>query len=387
VTIREAHEGYITWDQYEAHLAQLAANSQAYIPPRLRPPREGPALLQGLALCGRCGARMTIRYHQRGSQRIVPDYVCQGEGVARSTPPCQRLLGREVDAAIGALLVESLTPEAVADILRVHDEVLARADEAARLRRHAVERAQYEADLAQRRYVRVDPDNRLVADILEQEWNHKLQTLAAAHEAAERQRQADETELTAMERAALLDLPCDFAHLWHDPRTTDLERKRLVRLVIEDVTLLRAAHIVVQVRFKGGATRTLAVPLPPPFAHARLTPVATLAAIDHLLDQAADAEVASTLNAQGYRTFVGLPFQAMHVSQLRRTHGIKDRYTRLREAGWLTAEELGAGLNIKPQTVWRWYRRGRVRGERYNERGTCLFWPPACTFARQDAEA
>jgi hypothetical protein len=292
-----------------------------------------------------------------------------------------------VDAAVGALLLEAMTPEAIAAILSVHDEVRARADEAARLRQQAVERAQYAAELAQRRYVRVDPENRLVADILESEWNAKLRALGAAREAAEQQRQADEADLSPMERAALLDLPCDFVHLWRDPRTTDQDRKRLVRLVIEDVTLLKAEHIVVQVRFKGGATRTLAVPLPPPCTQARLTPVATLTALDHLLDQAADVEVAAALNAQGYRTFAGLPFQAIHVSQLRRTHGIKDRYTRLREAGWLTAEELAATLNIRPQTVWRWYRRGRLRGERYNERGTCLFWPPTCDIARHDEEA
>jgi hypothetical protein len=142
----------------------------------------------------------------------------------------------------------------------------------------------------------------------------------------------------------------------------------------------------VQVRFKGGATRTLAVPLPPPFAAARLTPVATLAAIDRLLDQMTDAGIAAALNAQGYRTFAGLPFAATHVGQLRRTHGLQDRYTRLREAGLLTAAELAARLGVQPQTIWRWYHAGRLRGEQYNDRGTCLFWPPTDETMR-DKEA
>ncbi len=387
VTIRDAHAGYITWAEYEAHLAQLAANSQAYTPPRLRPPREGPALLQGLALCGRCGARMTVRYHQRGGRRIVPDYVCQREGVARGAPPCQRFLGRAVDAAVGALLLAAVTPEAVAATLAVHDEVRARADDAARLRQQAVERAQYEAELAQRRYLRADPDNRLVAGVLESEWDDKLRALAAAREAAERQRQADEAQLSTVERAALLELPGDFAQLWCDPRTTDQDRKRLARLIIEDVTLLKTDHIIAQVRFKGGATRTLTVPLPPPFAEARLTPVATLAAIDRFLDEATDREIAAPLNAHGYRTFAGLPFEAAHVRQLRHGHGLKDRYTRLREAGLLTAAELAARLNVRPQTIWRWYRCGRLRGERYNDRGTRLFWPPTDETMRDDEEA
>lgn len=375
VTIRDAHAGYLSWAEYEANLAQLAANSRAYIPPRLRPPREGPALLQGLALCGRCGARMSVRYHQRAGQRIVPDYVCQREGVARGTPPCQRFLGRDVDAAVGALLLAEVTPETVAVTLAVHDEVRARAADAARLRHQAVERAQYEADLAQRRYLRADPDNRLVAGVLEGEWNERLRALEAAREAAERQRQADEAQLGAVERAAFLALPGDFAQLWRDARTTDQDRKRLVRLIIEDVTLLKTDRIVAQVRFTGGSTRTLTVPLPPPFAEARLTPVTTLAAIDRLLDQTTDAGAAAALNAQGDRTFAGLPFQAAHVGQLRRTHGLQDRYTRLREAGLLTAAELATRLGVRPQTIWRWYRAGRIRGEPYNDRGTCLFWP------------
>jgi len=387
VTIRDAHAGYLTWAEYEANLAQLAANSRAYTPPRLRPPREGPALLQGLALCGRCGARMTVRYHQRAGQRIVPDYVCQREGVARGTPPCQRFLGRDVDAAVSALLLAAVTPEAVAATLAVHDEVRARAADATRLRQQAVERAQYEADLAQRRYLRTDPDNRLVAGVLEAEWNDKLRALEAARATAERQRQTDEAQLSAVERAALLTLPGDFAQLWRDSRTTDQDRKRLVRLIIEDVTLLKIDRIVVQVRFTGGATRTLAVPLPPAFAEARLTPVTTLAAIDAFLDEATDREIATRLNAHGYCTFAGLPFRATHVRQLRYDHGLKDRYTRLREAGLLTADELAARQGVRPQTIWRWYRAGRIRGAQYNDRGTCLFWPPTDEPTGDDQQA
>lgn len=215
----------------------------------------------------------------------------------------------------------------------------------------------------------------MVADVLEAEWNGKLRALADARDAAERQRHQDETDFGTAERAAMLALPSDFVALWRDPRTTDQERKRLTRLLIEDVTLLKGDLITAHVRFKGGATRTLTVPLPPPFAEARLTPVATLAAIDHLLNEATDREIAVRLNASGHRTFAGLPFQAMHVRHLRGTHGLKNRYTRLREAGLLTAEELAARLHVTPQTIWRWHRAGQVQGERYNDRGTCLFYP------------
>lgn len=377
VVVRDAHVGYLTWEEYEAQVTQLAHNSQAYAPARLSPPREGPALLQGLVLCGRCGERMTVRYHQRGGNRIVPDYLCQREGIARGTTPCQRLPGRDVDAAVGELLLEVVTPETIALVLALQDDLVARAADAERLRQQQVAHAQYEADLAQRRYLHVDPENRLVADVLEAEWNAKLRALAAAREAAEQQRQSDQKRVSAAERSAMLDLPRDFAQIWRDPRTPDRERKRIVRLLIEDVTVEKGEQIVAQIRFKGGATRTLIVPLPPPFAQSRLTPAATLAEIDRLLNQDTDAEVAAELNAQGYRTFAGLPFQAMHVSSLRRAHGLKDRFTRLREAGMLTAIELAVRLGVTPQTIWHWYHQHHIEGARYNDRGTCLFRPPA----------
>jgi DNA invertase Pin-like site-specific DNA recombinase len=377
VIVRDAHPGYISWEEYEAHVAQLMANSQAYTPERLNPPREGPALLQGLVICGRCSERMSVRYHQRGGQRIVPDYVCQRAAVNRGAPICQRFLGRDLDAAVAELLLAVVTPEAMATTLTIQDELLAQAEAAERLRQLNVQRAQYEADLAQRRYNRVDPANRLVADVLETEWNAKLRTLAEAHEAAEVQRQQDQLRLSAAEREALQAVPSDFARVWCDPRTTDRDRKRLVRLLVEDVTVEKTDRIVAHLRFKGGATQTISVPLPLPLTQTRVTPRATLAALDRLLDACTDAEAAAQLNAQGYRTYEGRPFQAAHVSQLRRHHGLKDRFTRLRQAGLLTADEVAQLMAVQPQTVWLWYRRGWIEGHPYNDWGSCLFVLPA----------
>ena len=170
--------------------------------------------------------------------------------------------------------------------------------------------------------------------------------LAAAREAAEQQRQPGPSPAQCDGARGDAGAPARFARFWQDPRTTERERKRIVRLLIEDVTVQKTDHIVAQIRFKGGATRTLTVPLPPPFTQSRLTPAETLAMIDRLLDTSTDAEVAAQLNAQGYRTFAGLPFQATHVSQLRRAHGLKDRWTRLREAGMLTAEEVAASFGV-----------------------------------------
>lgn len=375
--VKDAHVGYITWEEYERNEAQLAVNSQAYAPQRFSPPREGPALLQGLIICGKCGERMTVRYHQRGGQRIVPDYLCQHKSIEQGRTPCQRLPGSALDRAIAVLVAERMTKDTLALTLAVQDELVQRAEEAQRLRHLQVERAQYEADLAQRRYLKVDPDNRLVASVLEAEWNTKLRELEEARAIEEQYKQSDQHQVSTEERTEIDGVPERFRHFWNDPKTTTRQRKRAVRLVIEDVTVHKTDRIVAHIRFKGGATETITVALPLPLALSRFTPPDTLAAMDRFLNEYTDAEVAEQLNLQGFRTFEGLPFHGTHVYQLRRHHGLLDRYTRLRTQGLLTAEELAQSYGVTSQTIWRWYRQGRIIGMRYNDRGSSLFLPKA----------
>jgi DNA invertase Pin-like site-specific DNA recombinase len=373
--VKDAHVGYITWEEYERNEAQLALNSQAYAPQRFSPPREGPALLQGLIICGRCGERMTVRYHQRGGQRIVPDYLCQSKSIEQGRTPCQRIPGSDLDRAIGVLLAERVTKDTLALTIAVQDELVQRAEEAQRLRHLQVERAQYEADLAQRRYLKVDPDNRLVASVLEAAWNTKLRELEEARAIEEQYKQSDQHQVSAEERAEIDGVPERFRQFWNDPKTTAHQRKRAVRLVIEDVTVHKTERIVAHIRFKGGAVQTITVALPLPSAQSRFTPPDTLAAMDRFLNEHTDAEVAEQLNQQGFRTFEGLPFHSTHVYQLRRNHGLPDRYTRLRAQGMLSANELADAYGVTAQTIWRWYRQGRIIGVRYNDRGSSLFPP------------
>jgi DNA invertase Pin-like site-specific DNA recombinase len=379
----DSHVGYISWQEYERNQEQLAMNSQAYAPKRFAPPREGPALLQGLILCGRCGERMTVRYHQRGGRRIVPDYLCQRAGIAHAQAPCQRIPGAALDRAVADLLLKMVTPEAMALIAAMQEEVVQRAEEAQRLRHLQVERAQYEADLAQRRYLRVDPDNRLVAQVLEAEWNAKLRELAAAQEAEAQYRHSDAHPVSQQDRQRLGEIPERLAQLWQHSQTTARDRKRVVRLLIDDVTLLSAEQIVAHIRFKGGATQTLQIPFPPPFAQSRLTAPQTLQVMQQLLHDLTDAQTAEQLSALGYQTFTGLPFHAAHVAQLRRHHGLTDRYTTLREQGWLTAAEMAKQCGISVPSVWRRYHHGLLVGAVYNDRGTCLFTFPVATTTAQ----
>lgn len=176
--------GYITWSRYQENLKLLALNGHGYETARASPPREGAALLQGRAICGRCGQYLRARYRDaRG--RLESWYVCDHPTHAHGLPSCQSIAGTPIDHAVGMLIAETMTPSAVAVALGVRREIEARHAEADALRCRAVERAQTDADLAQRRFMKVDPNNRLVADTLEADWNEKLRTLAKAREERE----------------------------------------------------------------------------------------------------------------------------------------------------------------------------------------------------------
>ncbi len=201
---------------------------------------------------------------------------------------CQRVLGAGLDRAISELLVAQLTPLAIEMTMHVYEELHQRAKEAERLRAQQVERARYAAELAQRRFLRVDPENRLVADVLEADWNARLRELAHAQEEAQRQNEAEQRHLTAIERQAIADLVEDFPRVWNDERTSDRDRKRMIRLLLEDVTLLIDEGITAHVRFKGGATQTLTIPL----SSGRRTAPEVIVLMDELLNDYTDAQVA-----------------------------------------------------------------------------------------------
>lgn len=372
-----AHEGYISWEEYERNLKRLEENSKAYGPERrMSPPREGPALLQGLVLCGRCGNRMSVRYHNRKG-RAVPDYLCQDENVHHGGELCQRVPGKDLDPAVGETLMGAMTPLALEVSLKVQDEIQERFAEAEKLRHQQVERARYEAELAQRRYLRVDPDNRLVADSLEADWNARLQALENAREEYERRHEADHRVLDENRKKAIMALAEDFPRLWRDPSTPDRERKRMVRLLLEDVTLVRGADsITAHIRFKGGRTQSIEVALAPPIGDLRRTDSDLVCQIDRLLEQHTDGEVAAILNSRGLRSHDGKPFKGPLIGQLRRSHRIRSRFTRLREKGMLTVEEAARAYGISRGTAMIWYREGLVRAYLYNDKGECLFEPP-----------
>jgi hypothetical protein len=371
-----AHASYITWDDYEVNQRRLRENAQAQGSDRAKsPPREGPALLQGLVLCGVCGGRMTVRYHSRAGCQ-VPDYVCQRDGIEHGRPICQSVNGEQIDKRIGELLVETMTPLALDVTLAVQQELETRMEEVDRLRRKQVERARYDADLAQRRYLHVDPANRLVADSLEAEWNNKLRALNEAQQDYERLRQTDHIAAGESQRTRIAELARDFPALWREPTTPDREKKRIVRLLLEDVTLIKGEQIAVHVRFKGGAIQSLRLPLPLGAPELRKTGEEVIREIDRLLDTHTEMEIAPMLNRMGLQSGSGQPFTLMSVHNLRRHRGLRSRFERLREKGLLTVEEMAERLGIAPSVVKDWRDKGLLRAYRYNDKDQCLYEPP-----------
>jgi DNA-binding transcriptional regulator YiaG len=269
-----------------------------------------------------------------------------------------------------------MTPAAIELAIEVRKEIEARHEEADRLRCRAIERAQTEADLAQRRFMLVDPNNRLVADTLEGEWNEKLRILASAREARERAREHDQFILDEAVRERLVAMTADFKKLWTNPETPNRERKRLLAHIIEDVTLLKLAKrgtTKVHIRFKGGKTQTLITMSPKSPSQQVKTNPDIIELIDKLLDDHIYSEIAEILNDQGYRPGSATRrdqrnarFTTKRVTYLVREYKLRSRYDRLRERGMLTRTEAAARLNVHEHTLARWAEHGLVTSHAYN---------------------
>ena len=383
--IPDAHLGYISWERYQENLRILHTNGRGYEVARRSPPREGSALLQGRALCGRCGRHFRVRYAARRG-RLESWYVCDRANGARAEPYCQSIAGARIDEAVGLLVVEQMTPAAVDLALEIRQEIERRHAEADQLRCRAVERAQIDAELAQRRYMMIDPRNRLVADTLEADWNEKLRALAQVRDERDRARRDGQIVLDDAIRERLVAMTTDFQRLWADPATPNRERKRMLAHIIEDVTLVKLAGegmTRIHVRFKGGKTETLETRNPKSSAQQVRTPPAIVTLVDQLLDDHSYAEIANLLNARGLQPGGSARpgrkdarFTAIRVAYLIHRYGLRSRYDRLRARGMLTKQEITNHLGIHEQTLVRWRKHGLIRAHAYNDHGAWLYEDP-----------
>lgn len=327
--------------------------------------REGAALLQGLAVCGRCGRHLRVHYQGGKSS---PGYHCPGRTIVNGRGSyCLRVGAAHVDRAVGDALVAAVDPAGMQAALRAADLLQGDRDGAMEQWRKEAERARYEAHLAERRYRAVDPDNRLVARGLEDEWEKCLGKLRAAEAQLIAREHQHPRALTEQERSTLQALGSDLQRVWGASTTTDRDRKELLRALVEDVTINvdRDEHQVrLTMRWRGGALTDMQLALPrhePPIR----TDEDTVELIRRLVVHYGDDVIAGILNRQGRRSATGERFTATIVCGVRRSWKIPSRSPRddAPECELATIGRAAKLLGVAPSTVHRWLNDGFLAGE------------------------
>jgi DNA invertase Pin-like site-specific DNA recombinase len=349
----DSHPAYISEAQFVENNLIIAQNA------RPKPEeghagavREGSALLQGIVICGKCGRMMSVRYNNSGHSR-QPAYICEYHWRQDGQPRCQHVLGGNIDLTIERLLLETVNPMTMAAAAAIQQEMAQRKEEIDRLYSQQMERARYEMDLAKRRYLRVDPDNRLVAAELEREWNQKSENFESAKEAYSQQCEHEIRDVDEKLRRALEQLVTDFPKIWNDPATPSREKKRIARLVLEDVTITSDdGAIALGVRFKGGETKIIEIP-----NVARNLDVVKMeqAAIEEIRAMIplgmTNRDIAAALNEKGLTTGIsGNQFREHTINNLIRLHRLPKRSDIAGLDGWLTSSQKMAELGINDKT-------------------------------------
>lgn len=366
VLIRDHHPAYITWETFLANTKRLAANCTCQ---GARPVREGGALLQGIVLCGGCGRAMSTAYPD--GKAIYDCTHSRSDHI--TTPQCRSVLAQVVDRVVGKRLLEVIAPPEIALALAAADEVTARKANHNRALELRVERTRYEAARAERAFHHCDPDNRLVARSLERRWEEKLRELAEA----ERELACRMNEPALPPRDQLESLAADLLRLWDAPTTSAKERKRLLRTLIGDVTLIsepRNMQLRIGIRWRSGAREELVTRRPHSAPQARRTPPDAVEIARRLGASRTNAELAAELNHVGLRTGTGKCFNAASVQWLRYAYDI-DHLQPL-APGELSVKQVAARLGIAPDALYCWISQGQIAVRRAAHGRLCVPFTP-----------
>ena len=320
IVLLDAHPGYITWEQFRRNQQVLDDNRTWRPEERRGVVREGAALLQGIVLCGTCGRRMNVRYLSDGT---IPSYECRQAHAQLAEKTCQTMRGDGIDQAVVTCFLDAIQPAHLAVSLATLAHLEDRAKQLDRQWQLRLERAQYEADLARRRYTAVDPDNRLVARSLERDWNEKLAAVEQLQREYATVPKPTALVLTPEERQRILLLAQNVPTVWHAPTTTPAERKQLMRFLIKDVTLTRReTRIEVRIRWRTEALTEVTVARPKLVADARRTNPAVVTRIRELAPTHTATQIALLLNEEGWQTGLGGSFTTSKVEWVRAAYGI-----------------------------------------------------------------
>ena len=365
VSLKEHHEGYITLEEFFKNQERLEKNRTNGEETVLTgPAREGLALLQGLLLCGNCGRALTVRYLGNGG--IYPCYQCnwlRRDGL--SSKDCMSFRCDLLDAAISEEVLKALRPAELELALAALQELESRDQTILRQWQMRLERAEYDAALAERRYQQVDPAQRLVASTLERRWNDALLQLDdLKKQIAEFSRQ-EVRIVTVEQKAKVLALARDLPLLWHAPTTQSKDRKRMLRLLIKDVTVDKPANqkqLMAHIRWQGGACSELSVQLPANIADRLRYPAAVVDRVRDLAHGSLDAEIAEAFNREGQTSATGKPYTAKMIQWIRKCHGIPAAV--LRKPEELTVQQVAQYFGTSDSVVYYWIERGLIPARR-----------------------
>jgi len=371
VLIRDHHDAYITYEKYIDIQEQIRGNAvmrSSGDSVESGPSREGAALLQGLARCGHCGRRMYVCYggnRPSSTTSRTLQYRCKGARLTTGGRECQLVGGRRIDHLVSQLFLEAVEPAGVEAAAEAEELVRRESEAVRRSWQLQIEKAEYEADRAARQFDVVEPENRLVARELERRWNARLSEVESIRVQADTALQ-EQQPLTQAELTRARELGDDLEEIWNAVTTTNRDRKRLLRSVIEEVQLQTGPKkYLVRVVWKGGAVTDREVPrLAPGKGH--VTAEDTIELTRRLAQEFDDAQIARILNKQGRRSGFGRPFTRSSVKSMRGRHHIpacpKKRLQDPRE-GPFTADEAARELGVSMSTIHRWLREGVLAGE------------------------
>jgi DNA invertase Pin-like site-specific DNA recombinase len=370
VRLPEHHEAYITEEEFFANLERLEKNRTNGEGTVLNgAAREGLALLQGLLLCGNCGRALTVRY--RGNGGIYPTYLCNWlHHQALATKDCMSFRCDVLDSAIAEEVFQVLQPAELELALGALRELETRDQAMMRQWQMRVERAEYEAALAERRYEEVDPSNRLVASTLERRWNEALlQVQDLKKQAAEFQQQKARVA-TPEQKEKVLALARDLPRLWHAPSTQAKDRKRMLRLLIKDITVEKSTtpkQLLVHIRWQGGACSERFVQLPLNMPDRVRYPDAVVQRVRELAQSLPDAEIAAQLNRDGHTSAKGKPYSTEIIRWIRWRYRIPPATLKTPEE--LTVQQVAQQFGVSTGVVYYWIEHGIITtARRLNDR-------------------
>lgn len=359
VMIKDHHEGYIAWDDYERNQKQLALNNYGRAG-GVKSGRGGRALLSGIITCGQCGRRLSVAY--TGNPMSRPVYRCDKPNLMMGLQRCMTFGGPRVDAAVASELLRAVEPlaiEAAFEAERMHRE---RQEELRQVLDLELQQARYEAKIAERRYAACDPDNRLIAAQLEKNWEGALRRLRDI----EGRQPVDKPSVIEVDPSAFANMAENLAAAWNAPDVTMRARQQLLRALIADIIVDvddAVRDVVLTIHWRGGQHSELRVRKPKRGEHGCATADDALAVMRSMAGRWSDEHIAASLNRMGLPTGQGKTWTAHRVSSVRRVRGIHAYRSADKDGEWLTMAEAAKALSVTSHVIRRLIKDGILAAE------------------------